>query len=154
MLYCPVTGKIIWKNDSVGRGRPHLKGEECGCIDSNGYRYISVSVNGFYKRLLAHRLAWYIYYGVMPNKLIDHINGNRTDNRIENLREVTSGQNLRNRHNRKSKTGHTNIHKDRKSYRVQFWINGRNKTIFKSKDLEECVKKRDLFLNNNKRKIK
>jgi len=55
--------------------------------DDNVY----IQVHGW----LAHRLAWYLYYGVMPRYEIDHINGDKGDNRIENLREVTPSQNIR-----------------------------------------------------------
>ena len=54
--------------------------------------HISVSING--SRYLAHRLIWALCTGEDPvNNQIDHINGNRTDNRIENLRKVTHQQN-------------------------------------------------------------
>jgi hypothetical protein len=48
------------------------------------------------KRVLAHRIAWAIYYGEEPATFIDHINGNRADNRIANLRLATRLQNMKN----------------------------------------------------------
>lgn len=58
-----------------------------------GYYYVR-----FEGRLrLAHRLAWYLTHGYWPKADIDHINGNRADNRICNLREATRSQNLANR---------------------------------------------------------
>jgi hypothetical protein len=48
------------------------------------------------KIFLAHRLAWLYVHGVMPEHYVDHINGVKNDNRIENLRDVKQGVNLQN----------------------------------------------------------
>lgn len=82
--YNPETGRFWWK------GEP-------GTI-SNGYRYIRVNQH----MMLAHRIAWLMYYGVEPPGMVDHINGDRQDNRIENLRIATHSQNAANakRHSR------------------------------------------------------
>lgn len=58
--------------------------------------YIEVMVN--YKRYQAHRVIWEMHNGAIPNGMeIDHINGIRDDNRIDNLRMVTSRTNDTNR---------------------------------------------------------
>lgn len=69
------------------------KGKEIGYKHSKGYIYITVENQ---KVIKAHRLAWYKTYGVFPTKEIDHINGNRSDNRIENLREASRLENMHN----------------------------------------------------------
>jgi hypothetical protein len=56
--------------------------------------YISVEVDGVVYR--AGRLAWFMYYGKWPEKVIDHINGNPADNRICNLRDVSQQENTLN----------------------------------------------------------
>jgi hypothetical protein len=63
-----------------------------GSIDKNGYILIYLNKK-IYK---AHRLVWLYEFGVWPKDQIDHINGNRTDNRFCNLRECTTGQNNQN----------------------------------------------------------
>ena len=62
------------------------------CRDAYGYRVGRIQ-NRMYK---AHRVAWAYYYGEWPEKHIDHVNHDRADNRIENLRAVDSAGNQRN----------------------------------------------------------
>ena len=66
-------------------------GDEVGCIHSSGYRICSVDD----KKYRVHRLIWVLVNGYAPD-FIDHINGVRSDNRIENLRNVTVKENMRN----------------------------------------------------------
>lgn len=68
------------------------KGDIAGCLTDQGY--IRIRILG--KKYLSHRLAWLYVYGQFPIKSLDHINGNKTDNRIINLREVTTAENLQN----------------------------------------------------------
>jgi hypothetical protein len=82
---------------------PSVKiGDECGSINSDGY--VQIGVLG--KKYRAHRLAWLYAHGVFPgNRIeIDHINGNRTDNRIANLRAASKSQNLQNQRRYKNNT--------------------------------------------------
>lgn len=89
-VYDPLTGKIF-----------RLKGMlEIG-YRSCGGKYYSVRIEGAtYKR---SRIAWFYMFGVWPNCCIDHINGDSTDDRINNLRDVTYRENntnqYRHRHN-------------------------------------------------------
>jgi hypothetical protein len=61
--------------------------------------YVYVYVDG--KQYFAHRIIWKLETGREPEGVIDHINGETSDNRIENLRDVTHTENMRNRRSRK-----------------------------------------------------
>lgn len=87
--YDPETGDLFWLKPKNGRviNRP------VGTVNTTGYRLVCINR----KRYLAHRLAWFLHYGSWPNSDLDHINGNKDDNKILNLREVTKSQNQANR---------------------------------------------------------
>lgn len=63
-----------------------------GALHPDGY--IHIKVDG--RTYRAHRLAWLYVHGVWPTLQIDHVNRTRTDNRVENLREVNNSQNQQN----------------------------------------------------------
>jgi hypothetical protein len=86
LLYDSETGRLFWR----ANGRA---GREAGHIDADGYRVIRLS--GRLHR--AHRLIWVLAHNEAPPPIIDHVNGNRTDNRPENLRAATHQQNMVNR---------------------------------------------------------
>ena len=87
--YCPETGLFTWK---VANGQRIHVGDIAGHNSSRGY--VVVGVDGRVYR--AHRLAWFYVNGIWPGNSIDHINGNRADNRISNLRDVDSKTNTEN----------------------------------------------------------
>lgn len=74
----------------------------------HGTGYLAGGLLG--KTYKAHRVAWAIFYGETPEGEVDHINGNRSDNRIENLRCVSKSSNQRNAIRRVDNTsGHTGV---------------------------------------------
>jgi hypothetical protein len=91
--YNPETGECVWKR--VLPMSNHTKaGDEAGSLDKV-HGYYQLRFSGKLYRL--HRVVWYLHYGEQPgDKHIDHINGNRSDNRISNLRLVTQQENNHN----------------------------------------------------------
>lgn len=81
LSYDPETGVFTWLNGK-------LAGKKAG-PNSNGYLFIGIN-NKSYSQ---HRLAWLYVYGLFPIKVIDHINGIISDNRICNLRECSDLEN-------------------------------------------------------------
>lgn len=81
--YDPDTGEFSWMDS-----RPRSP----GCLNAAGYWVIGIGERGYY----AHRLAWFYVYGEWPKRHLDHINRNKKDNRIVNLREATPSQNQTN----------------------------------------------------------
>ena len=77
-------------------------GSVCGTLKPSGYIVLCVDRTFF----RAHRLAWFYYYGEWPIGDVDHINRNRSDNRISNLREASRSDNICNSSKRSdNKTG-------------------------------------------------
>ena len=116
--YDPETGVFTWLVSRGGR----VIGAIAGCKMPIGYVGICVDR----KAHLAHRLAWLYIYAVLPPDDIDHINGDRADNRIVNLRLATRGenhQNIRKAH-RDSATGYLGVSPWKGKYKAQITLNG------------------------------
>lgn len=90
LSYNPGTGVLAWMKPRRGQPAP---GTEAGAVKADGYRAIKVD-GRFYK---AHRLAWFYAHGAWPPDQIDHVNRDKTDNRLANLRLATNVQNHRNK---------------------------------------------------------
>lgn len=126
-------GKLLRKVACVKGG----VGTEAGDTNERGYR--RVSVDGV--RRLAHRVVWAIHYGDWPELLIDHVNGNRSDNRIVNLRLATNSQNLCNRGLQKnSTTGFRGVsfEKRKRLFEAHIKINGKKKFLGYFRTAEEA----------------
>lgn len=91
--YDPETGKIWWKHLNELPPPFQLKCSQ-EAFTSGHKGYLAGRVDG--KLILAHRAAWALYYGKWPEKPLDHINHDRKDNRIANLRECDLEDNARN----------------------------------------------------------
>ena len=115
LLICdPVAGTLTWRHRPLeyfaeakspeatcARWNTRNAGKEAFTADKgDGYRRGSI-LNRLY---CAHRVIWAMTTGAWPPEDIDHVNGVRDDNRIENLRAVTRAENLRNQAMRRTNT--------------------------------------------------
>jgi len=133
--YDPSTGLFTSKVS-----RPPCKiGKVLGSKQAAGY----VEFRLDYKSYLAHRLAWFYIHGDWPVGEIDHINQDRTDNRISNLRDVTRSENNRNSKTRSAYGRWITRRSDTGNYLVQIKTpTGKISKTFKT--LEEA----DAFISN------
>lgn len=119
--YDPETGAFTWRSSACRK----MRNRPAGNWHPAGYLRIRID-DVMYK---AHRLAWLYVYGVWPVNVIDHINGDNSDNRISNLRDVTQKQNMENRKgpSSKSTSGHLGVywHKQNMNWRAQICSGGK-----------------------------
>lgn len=122
--YNPETGVFTWLVQRRGGARA---GDRAGSVNSEGYILIGLC-GKFYR---AHRLAWFCTYGEWPKSEIDHINRDKTDNRICNLRDVTRQTNSENvtRPNRGNVSGFRGVRAKRHRWLAEIRINGKQKQI-------------------------
>ena len=112
-----------------------IKSGKVAGFTRNGYIIIGINQ----KEYRAHRLAWLYVYGKMPNKFIDHINLNKSDNTISNLREATISQNAMNvKLSSKNKSGYKGVswNKEKNKWRVALKLNNKQKHFGYFNDLE------------------
>lgn len=98
--YDPETGDFTWLKRGQGRSVGSIAGHQW--VDRSGIKYINICVQR--QRCRAHRLAWLWVYGVWPDKYVDHIDGDGSNNRISNLRLATASENLANSKRPKNNT--------------------------------------------------
>lgn len=111
--YDPVTGLFKRTSSALNGSRAGLP---AGTLAANGYIMIRI----YTKLCCAHRLGWALHYGEFPRFFIDHINGNPSDNRIENLRDVPQKANCFNKGKNRKLLGATQFG-DRWKYAVLEW---------------------------------
>ena len=146
--YFPCSGRFFWKVRSIdyfktekdmNTWNTRFSGKETMLqIHNNGYMCGRV----FGKNVYAHRAAFAIIKGFWPNE-IDHINGNKTDNRIENLRDVSHSQNHMNMPVRRgSISGQPGVSKCKNRWYVRIMTPDGDKKIGIFDDLVDAIKAR------------
>lgn len=149
LRYEPEAGKLFWKErprelfkslTQYKTWNTRFANKEAFGISAHQYRAGMILGT----RVLAHRVAWAIYYDAWPIGDIDHINHNRSDNRIINLRNVdrkTNGKNLS--ISLRNKTGFIGVHKTiYNTFVASIKVNRKNIYLGSFKYLEEAIKAR------------
>jgi hypothetical protein len=113
--YSPNTGLFAW---ALSRRRCRVGGKT-GCVAKNGYIVIRLDDTLY----LAHRLAWLYQTGKWPAHQIDHINGDRADNRWRNLREVTNAENAQNKRVKLGKSGFRGVRSENRKWLAEIKVN-------------------------------
>lgn len=137
--YNPETGVFNWKIQPARRWKNR---EQTGSL-SKSDGYIRITIDGH--RCAAHRIAWMWVHGKWPEGQIDHINHDRSDNRIENLRDVTVSENRKNQIPSKANTsGVTGVSwaaRD-KRWTTRITVNGKTMSLGNYKDFKDAVSAR------------
>lgn len=131
--YNPDTGIFIWKKNISSRA---LKGNIAGTY-ADGYSNITIDKH-IYR---AHRLVWLYCFQEWPSEHLDHINGIKNDNRLDNLREASNIENSYNiKAHKDSSTGIKGIYfnKANNNYRAQIRYNGKTISLGSFKTPEEA----------------
>ena len=130
LSYDPETGNLYWRerpremfasDNAYSSWNTKYAGTEALTALTSGYRNGAI----FKKPYRAHRVIWALVHGEWPAGEIDHINGDRADNRISNLRDVSPAENMKNLKRRTSNTSGVNgvyWNKQRKVWHAQIRI--------------------------------
>ena len=122
--YRPETGELMWRERVA---RCVRVGDVAGCFDNKGYITI-----GIRKRIYkAHRLVWLIAHNSWPVGLIDHIDGNKSNNRLDNLRlvdETGNSENVR-RPNKRNQSGFMGVIFVNNGWRASITVQGKTRYI-------------------------
>lgn len=133
--YSPDSGEFTWKVPGKGRG----DGAAAGCIAAHGY--VLIGLGG--RLHLAHRLAWLHFYGVEPGRYLDHIDRNRSNNRIGNLRQATHQQNMANsppRHTSVSGIKGVSWCAATSKWRATITVDGKQRSLGRHSCIEDAAK--------------
>ena len=154
LTYNPKTGDLIWKKRPLefftNCDNPHLQktswntkyaGNIAGSLGQNGYLYTRV-IDTHY---LVHRLVWLLVHGYTPEKGLDHIDRDKLNNRVENLREVSQSCNMRNKSiQSNNKSGVTGVSWSEERGKWQVYIKSNTVTVGIGRyiNFDEAVKAR------------
>jgi hypothetical protein len=141
--YNPDTGLFTWK---ATRKRLAKVGTEAGSTNGSGYRQISVDG----KLYLAHRLAWFYCFQEWPKNNIDHINGIRADNRLDNLQDVTQNKNIQKASRTVSSSGFRNVRKIYNKYQAHIKVRGKTIHLGMFDTGEQAFEKVKLYKEEHK----
>ncbi len=133
------TGIFTWK---ILKALRIKIGDTAGSKTKSGYIETSLNINGARLRFYMHRLAWLYEYGEFPENQLDHINHDRSDNRISNLREANDQINQMNSSKSKNnKSGTNGVHWNKEKNKWEANISVKNKRMHLGycKDKNEAI---------------
>lgn len=132
LRYDPETGIFYWTIRKSG-----ICKEEAGSLSSNGYRTLMIDKSNY----AAGRLAWIMFHGIQPDGQVDHMNHDKSDNRISNLRVVTNQENQMNRRYSGNNSGVMGVCQSKRNLRWYSYIKVNQKMINLGsyKDIEEAI---------------
>ena len=133
-------GHLYWK---IKPSRPVHMGDKAGTMMRQGYINILIKRKPYRE----HRLIFMMFHGYMP-KYIDHIDLNKINNKIKNLRESTASQNCYNREKRPDNTsGVKGVHfvKDKKRWRARCTVDGKRHLIGDFTNIQDAENALKLF---------
>lgn len=139
LRYDPETGHFYWLKSPTNAVK---QGAKAGTIHDG---YVLISIKG--KVYRAHHLVWFYIHGAFPDLHMDHINGKRDDNRIQNLRLVSRSQNQCNRRRQvNNKSGYKGVYWDihKKKWAVQIAVKGKSKAIGRFDSVLEAAQAYDV----------
>lgn len=128
LSYNENTGVFIWKfrEDKPNNWNGRFFGKVAGGLSTGGYIILSVNATSYY----AHRLAWEFINGEIPPRMcIDHIDRDRTNNSINNLRLASYLDNSANSRGLVRTSKHKGVHKDKTGYTAQITRDGKTTTL-------------------------
>jgi hypothetical protein len=129
-----------WNTRYANKKAGYSKDNNAASKRRSAYWVKTMSLLGYPRRV--HRIVWFMYYGEWPKDQIDHINGVATDNRIENLRDVSNKENMHNKSRQANNTsGVTGIYwyPKREKWLVQLATSGKRYHIGYFKDKEDAI---------------
>jgi hypothetical protein len=134
LSYSPETGEFIWIKKGKGK---NVLGGRAGWYDRDGY--VCITVQG--AKYKAGRLAWWFMTGNQPTGAVDHINGVRHDNRLDNLRIVSPHESSANRAMQENNTLRVkNVTFSKGAYQVRVSFNKKSHYFGRFKSLDEAAR--------------
>lgn len=131
LSYNPETGVLTWRKRPLHHFKSENARNRCNTLFAGQPAFTSLNNTGYLHGLcnrvplLAHRVAWALTYGLWPDGQIDHIDGDRTNNRIVNLRDATGQENSKNRQLRSdNKSGCVGVQWHKKTQKWRAFISG------------------------------